>query len=128
MSLKNQLIPFIVTFAGALLTLQYLYSITNQRELLVVIFLLIVVIVHAVKNYIVTERYPDRVDGKINPRRAYLTTSCDIVTSIAAVILTKLVYDMLNAARLKEQLPWWDYMILIALTLSFVLYFIHSDY
>jgi hypothetical protein len=126
--MKNQLIPFIVTFFGALLTLQYLYTITNQRELLIIVFLLIIVIVRAVRNYIVTERYPDRPDGLVNPRRAYLTSSCDIVVNVCVIILTRIVYDVLNSSRLKANLQWWNYMTFFALTLAFILYFVHTDY
>lgn len=128
MSLKNQIISTVVTLFGSLLTVQYLYTITHQRELLITIFLLIYVSVQGVKTYITTVRYPDRTDDKPhNPRRAYLVSACDIVLSIVIVTLTKLAYDVFNALRLKVELHWWDYMIIFSLIFATVLAVIQAD-
>lgn len=128
MSLQNQMVPFIVTLFGSILTVQYLYTITQQREILGTIFLLIYVVVQAAKTYITTVRYPERTDGKPpNPRRAYLVMTCDIILNIIIVILTKLAYDAFNVLRFKVTLYWWDYLVIFSLIFALVLAVIQAD-
>lgn len=128
MSLKNQMIPFVVTLFGSLVTVQYLYTITQQRELLAVIFLLIYVTVQGLKTYVTTVRYPERTDGKPpNPRRAYLVSACDIMLSIVIVVLTTLAYDAFTTLRFKVELHWWDYLVIFSLIFALVLGVIQAD-
>lgn len=128
MSIKSQIVSTVVTLFGSLLTVQYLYTITHQRELLAIIFLLIYIAVQGIQTYITTVRYPARTDGKpANPRRAYLVSACDIVLSIIIVILSALVYDAINALRLKITLYWWDYIVIISLIFATVLAVIQAD-
>ena len=117
---KGQVIPVVVTIFASLLTVQYLYTITNQRELLCAIFLVIYIIAAGVKDYVTTVVYPERSDGKIDHRRLIIMNACDLITNIAIVVITRLIFDIFISVRVKIDLAWWDYIVLASLGFTFV--------
>ena len=117
---KSQFISFIVTIFASLITVQYLYTITHQRELLCAAFLLIYIIAHGSKDWITRSLYPDRADHKVEHRRMIMLMACDLVINIAVVVISKLVFDMFVSFRVKVNVQWWEYITLVALGLTFV--------
>jgi len=125
-SYTNQIIPFIVTIFASFITVQYLYTITNQRELLCLVFVIIYLIISTLKSYIIISLYPDRKDGKVDIRRIYMVSFCDLLLSIIIVILTKLIFDIFSSVIVKLHMKWYDYMVAISITIVFVFSFIKS--
>ena len=125
-SYNSQIISFVVTIFASVLTVQYLYTITNKKEILCLIFLLVLVIIASIREYIIIDIYPDRADGKIETRRAYLVRFCDLITSITIIILVTIIFDMFNSIMLKIHLQWWDYIAFFSILLTFVFSYLES--
>ncbi len=120
-SYRDQVIPIVATLFGSLLTVEFLYSyVTYNRGVLVVSFLLLYGILKNAKQYVVHTLYPDRKDGKIEPRRASITGFCGLGMNISAIIITRLVFDIFMMIRGKIHMKWWQYIDLFTMGITFL--------
>lgn len=124
-SYKDQVIPIVVTLFGSLLTVEFLYSfITYKREVLITIFVLIYGIFVYLKKHITTTVYPNRKDGRVEPRRATLVGFCGLVMNICIIIITRLIFDMFMVVRVKIHMVWWQYIDLFTIGITFLFSFL----
>lgn len=114
----SQLIPIVTTIFASLVTVQLLYQITNQTLLLIIAFAVVMLVLLAAQDYIVTSLYPDRKDGKVHTRRRLLVRLLDFLASIVFIIITNLVYDVITVTAAKMTAPWY-----IVLQVAFVIIF-----
>lgn len=126
-SSNNQYIPLIITIFASLLTLPFLYTLTNDRSVLCVVFVISYVIIDAIKDYIVNTLYPNRKDGKVETRRIYLVKLCEFMTSVIVVIFMKLLFEWINILRVKMNIQWYSGMVLAATIITFVFSYIESN-
>lgn len=122
---RDQVVPIVVTLFGSLLTVEFLYSfITYRRDVLIAIFVLLYAIFQGTKKYITHSAYPDRRDGKVDPRRTSLVGVCGIGMNISAIIITRLIFDLFMVVRGKVHMTWWQYIDLFSIGLTFLFSFL----
>ena len=124
--LKSQIVPIVVTIFASVLTVQYLYTITNQKEVLAAGFLLLYIIAAGTKDWCVRTLYPPRKDGKVEHRREVIVSACDVFMAITVVVISSLVFDIFISVKVKITLEWWDYIVLFSLGFTFLFFFIFS--
>lgn len=125
MSYKDQVIPIAVTLFGSLLTVEFLYSfVTYKHELLIAIFVLIYAIFMYAKKYVTHTVYPPRKDGRIEPRKTSLIGFCSLGMSVCVIVITRLVFDMFMAFRVKVHMKWYYYVDLFAIVITFLFSFL----
>ena len=136
----SQIVPFVVSLFTSFLTVRFLYSITNQKSILCILFLLVYVIVSWIRKYIKETLYPEhhhkdslttppqqQQQQKIQPiQRIYLLTFMDILSSILIFILTQIIVDIFYAFIIKVTFRWYDYIVVLSLTIVVALHFILS--
>ena len=124
-SYKDQVIPIAVTLSSSLLTVEFLYSfVTYKHEVLIVIFVLIHMIFGQVKKYVTHTLYPPRKDGRVEPRRTSIVGFCTLCTNICTIIITRLIFDMFMAFRVKIHMKWWHYIDLFSIAITFLFSFL----
>lgn len=120
---SEQVIPIVVTLFGSLLTVDFLYSfITQRRDILVAIFVLVYGLFYNAKKYVAQSLYPvaSGTTTRTDPRRASLITLCSLGMNITAIVATRLFFDMFMSARGKTSLVWWQYIDLFSIGLTFL--------
>ena len=153
-SYTSQIVPFIVTIFTSFLTVRYLYTITNQKSLLTILFLIIYIIISWIRKYVKETLFPEhkhidtpapsettpvinggggagttsitQVTVKPPIQKIYLMTFLDILLSVIVVILSTLIFDIFRAFIAKVTFRWFDYIVVMSLTILFALSFILS--
>ncbi len=118
-SYASQILPILITVATSMVTVQYLYTFTNQSLLLIIIFGLIYIVIEKIQVYIQLNLYPERHDGGVDIRRVYMVTICDLIKSFILGILTKLFYDIFNSVGIKLHIKWYQFMVAVPTLIVF---------
>ena len=127
-SITSQIFPFIIAIFTSFLTVQFLYTITNQRGILCAIFLMLFFIVVKLKTWITKSLYPDRKDGKVHTQRILLVLFFDLLKSVVLIVLTKLVFDIFSTLIVHLTFSWYDYIVAFSVIVVFSLSIIISLY
>lgn len=108
-----------MTLFGSLVTVDFLYSfITQRRDILIAIVVLVYGLFYNTKKYVAQTLYP--VAKRNDPRRASLITLCVLGMSVTAIVATRLFFDMFMSARGKTALVWWQYIDLLSIGITFL--------
>jgi hypothetical protein len=109
----SQFISFMSAFIASLVTLQLLYTFTNQREVLVAAFVLVILVFAFFRKLVTSFFYPDRKDRKEELARRYLCSFITFVQGVAIVVLMLVIKDIFVIDGEDSQLELYDYALVI---------------
>lgn len=127
-SYTNKLLPLISTLLLSYMGTSVLYTITNQKEILIAIFLVLFLVVSSIKLFITEYVFPEEKKGKtiIERKKRDLDEDTilqllDFISSIIITIMMFIFADIFTITINTIQFQWFEYIVLFELPLFFII-------